>query len=979
MNIFHSLPSKLGIRLVVLVLAMCGSLLTAQNFEQIALEHLQGQAESYGLAPDDVSDMVVTDHYASRHNGVTHLYLRQTYQGIGIFQANVNINLMPSGKVINMGVACQANIARRIDRTTPSLSPQDAILAVATVYNLGSPIGVTPKETAQGRDLTQLYAGGNISQQDIPMRLMYVAVPGEKKLRLCWDLSILPNDNAHWWSVRLDAQTGEILSVIDWTNTCEFGHEEGEHFHDHGPLAEAEEHMELFAAPTPPAPMPPANTYTVFPDPIESPSHGVRSAVTNPWNLTASPFGWHDTNGAAGAESTETRGNNVNAQEDQNGNNGAGNAPDGGPTLEFNFPLNLNAAPATYEDAALTNLFFWNNRIHDVLYIYGFDEVSGNFQENNYGNGGAAGDRVNADGQDGSGLNNANFSTPPDGNNPRMQMFLWAANASTFFNVNAPGSIAGSYTAVEAGFGPGLTTTALTGNLVLVDDGSANPTEGCNALTNGAAVNGNIALIDRGNCQFVQKVINAQNEGAVACVVCNNQAGAPFAMGGANGAITIPSVMISQADCATIRAQLGAGVNVSLSNTGGAFQKDGDFDNGIIAHEYGHGVSNRLVGGPSNTSCLGNDEQMGEGWSDWLGLIMTIEPGDAGGNSRGIGTYAISQPTSGGGIRPAPYSTNMAINPFTYGDIQNTGAISRPHGVGFLWCNMIWDMSWDLIDLYGFDPDLDAGTGGNNIAMQLVMDGMKLLNCNPGMQDGRDAILQADTVLYNGIHGCLIWQAFARRGMGFSASQGNPNSRTDGVEAFDLPPFCNTLPVEWLYLSAEPGVQDIALSWAVAMEEQNQGFEIQRRPQFEETFTKVGYLDSKGSGASEYGFLDRNVHAGIRYEYRIKQIDYNGVSSYSNAVEAMITPNDQLTMSLVPNPAGSTVALQLDGQLENGAQVEVYNLVGKVMLERSMGEDEARVGINLNLTTLPAGHYLVKVNANGTTLTQRLMVSPTMR
>ncbi|MCL4105558.1 UNVERIFIED_CONTAM: hypothetical protein GTU68_057433 [Idotea baltica] len=667
---------------------------------------------------------------------------------------------------------------------------------------------------------------------------MYVASPEEKALRLCWDISILPKNNAHWWSIRLDAQTGKILSVIDWTNTCEFGPEDGEHLHDHGPLTTVEEGLDLFA-PTPlaVAPLPPSNTYTVFADPVESPSHGVRTAVTNPWNLTASPFGWHDTNGAAGPESTETRGNNVNSQEDQNGNNGAGNAPDGGPTLEFNFPLNLNSAPASYEDAALTNLFFWSNRIHDALYIYGFDEVSGNFQENNYGNGGAASDRVNADGQDGSGLNNANFSTPPDGNNPRMQMFLWAASA---------------------------------------------------------------------------------------------------------------------------------------------FQKDGDFDNGIIAHEYGHGVSNRLVGGPSNTSCLSNDEQMGEGWSDWLGLVMTIEPGDAGADGRGIGTYAISQPPSGGGIRPAPYSTNMAINSFTYGDIQNTGVISRPHGVGFLWCTMIWDMTWDFIDLYGFDPDLDAGTGGNNIAIQLVMDGMKLLNCNPGMQDGRDAILQADTILYGGIHGCLIWEAFARRGMGLSASQGSSNSRTDGNEAFDVPP-CILLPVEWLNLTAVPGVQDIALSWAVAVEEQNQGFEVERRAEFEEVFTKLGYLDSRGSGPSEYGFLDRNVHAGIRYEYRIKQIDYNGASSYSNAVEAMITPNDQLTMSLVPNPAGETVALQLEGQLENGAEVEVFNLVGQVMMRRSLGEGEARVGVSLNLSTLPAGHYLVKVNANGTTITQRLMVNPSLK
>ena len=126
--------------------------------------------------------------------------------------------------------------------------------------------------------------------------------------------------------------------------------------------------------------------------------------VSTPWDLTASPFGWHDTDGSNGAEFTYTRGNNVLAQEDQDGNNGNGDRPDGGAALEFDFPVDLTQDPSTYTDAATTNLFYWNNLIHDVWYHYGFDEASGNFQENNYGNGGADGDYVLADCQDGSGL-----------------------------------------------------------------------------------------------------------------------------------------------------------------------------------------------------------------------------------------------------------------------------------------------------------------------------------------------------------------------------------------------------------------------------------------------------------------------------------------------------------------------------------------------------------------------------------------------
>ncbi|KAA3623802.1 MAG: PKD domain-containing protein, partial [Bacteroidetes bacterium] len=220
--------------------------------------------------------------------------------------------------------------------------------------------------------------------------------------------------------------------------------------------------------------------------------------------------------------------------------------------------------------------------------------------------------------------------------------------------------------------------------------------------------------------------------------------------------------------------------------------QDADFDNGIIAHEYTHGISNRLTGGGDNADCLFNAEQMGEGWSDWYATVITIEPGDQGTDIRGMGTWSSGEPITGTGIRPAPYSTDFNINPYTYGDSNNEASISQPHGVGFIFATMLWDLTWALIDEYGGtpDPDLYQGTGGNNIAMQLVTEAMKIQPCNPGMVDGRDAILTADELLYDGAHQCLIWEVFANRGLGYSADQGSPSSRTDQVEAFDLPPLC---------------------------------------------------------------------------------------------------------------------------------------------------------------------------------------------
>ena len=101
-----------------------------------------------------------------------------------------------------------------------------------------------------------------------------------------------------------------------------------------------------------------------------------------------------------------------------------------------------------------------------------------------------------------------------------------------------------------------------------------------------------------------------------------------------------------------------------------------------------------------------------------------------------------------------------------------SGGLSIPHGVGTVWATAVWEMYWNLVDDHGFDPDLYNGTGGNNIAIQLVVDGLKLQGCNPTFLDARDAILAADVANNGGANECLIWSAFAKRGMGVNAQDG---------------------------------------------------------------------------------------------------------------------------------------------------------------------------------------------------------------
>jgi hypothetical protein len=143
------------------------------------------------------------------------------------------------------------------------------------------------------------------------------------------------------------------------------------------------------------------------------------------------------------------------------------------------------------------------------------------------------------------------------------------AAGTPLLHVSSPASIAGDYSVGTAAFGPALSSPGVTGNVVQALDPAdvAGPTtfDACSALTNGAAVAGNIALVDRGTCAFTVKVKNAQNAGAIAVIVANNVAGGPPpGLGGADPTITIPAVMIAQGDANTIKAQLGAGVVATL-------------------------------------------------------------------------------------------------------------------------------------------------------------------------------------------------------------------------------------------------------------------------------------------------------------------------------------------------------------------------------------------------------------------------------
>jgi extracellular elastinolytic metalloproteinase len=398
----------------------------------------------------------------------------------------------------------------------------------------------------------------------------------------------------------VSAETGEVIALYDWV--------------DHA-------------------------SYNVLPIGVNDPGDGVRSNILNPAVSNASPLGWHDWGG--GETSTLTMGNNVYAQENWAGGSTWQNnyRPNGGTPLSFNFGLNLDQVPDVYIDAATSNLFYWNNIIHDLFYQYGFDEPSGNFQDNNFNRGGLGNDAVQANAQDGAGYNNANFATPPDGSRPRMRMYVW--------NRSSP-------------------------------------------------------------------------------------------------------------------------------------MRDGDLDNGIIIHEYGHGISNRLTGGPSNVNCLSGGESggMGEGWGDWWATAFRQKSSYTRTNVFPMALYSNLA-----GIRKFPYTTVMSINPETYNYISRSG-YEGVHAKGEVWAGILWEVYWDFVDKHGFYSNWYQGEGGNNKILQNVVDGLKLQPCRPNFVQARDAIIQADTINFpDDDNYCTLWQAFAKRGLGVDAAMG-------GIESFDVPDEC---------------------------------------------------------------------------------------------------------------------------------------------------------------------------------------------
>lgn len=255
----------------------------------------------------------------------------------------------------------------------------------------------------------------------------------------------------------------------------------------------------------------------------------------------------------------------------------------------------------------------------------------------------------------------------------------------------------------------------------------------------------------------------------------------------------------------------------SFTWTGPNPDRDSGFDTEVLIHEFTHGLSNRIIGGP-NTNGLGGVGQprgLGEGFSDLYALHLLRQPNEDPDANYVVGGYAVFHlnPAFGVpanwednyyfGIRHFPYSTDLCVNPFTLVDMQpatyditpipSAGCAATPpvspwlatrsgspHDMGEIWAVTVWEARRNLVAKHG------AATG-NELMLQLLTDSLFLLQRNPTFIEARDAILAADLARTGGDNRCELWRGFAKRGMGLGAATPTSGSFT---EDFTFPDDC---------------------------------------------------------------------------------------------------------------------------------------------------------------------------------------------
>jgi hypothetical protein len=470
---------------------------------------------------------------------------------------------------------------------------------------------------------------------------------------------------------------------------------------------------------------------------------------------------------------TTTSGNNAEAFADLDANR-VFNAGDVRPEVRagrvLNYAYDQALEPLATSDqskAGTVNAFFVVNWMHDWWYDSGFTEATGNAQLDNFGRGGVAADPLLIQSQAGAntGLrNNADMATPADGARPRMRMFLWTAGADGV--LTAPSGVLRSDT-----FSAGPRTFNVTGDLAIGSDATAPTDDGCQPPI--ANVTGKIALLTYvAVCNSQTMVNNARAAGAIGVIVADGELDTPRAFGGSATA-NLPGLVIGKTDGLALKAALASGpVTITLQSTARGTERDGDLDNTVVAHEWGHYLHHRLARCGGSQQCGG----MSEGWGDFNALMLMLREDDNRDGVYAVAPYAIadgSADTAYFGLRRFPYSRDRTKNALSFRHIGDGAALptttpgfpggvnSEVHNTGEIWATMMWDVLNVLADEHGV-------TVARRRMTDYVVGGLLLAPTNATFTEQRDAILAAASALDTDDM-LLMAAAFAGRGLGSCA------------------------------------------------------------------------------------------------------------------------------------------------------------------------------------------------------------------
>jgi Fungalysin metallopeptidase (M36) len=225
-------------------------------------------------------------------------------------------------------------------------------------------------------------------------------------------------------------------------------------------------------------------------------------------------------------------------------------------------------------------------------------------------------------------------------------------------------------------------------------------------------------------------------------------------------------------------------------NPGGPFV-DSDFDAEVIIHEYTHGIFRRLA--PAAGGSQWN--AMNEGNSDFFALNYLTPPQASADGDFTSGSYSNRNFTRG--IRTRPFSTKVSVNDLSYADYGRVIAGPEVHADGEIWVQAMWELRSRLVKRFGYNE-------GRRRVAQLMIDAMKRAPANASYVDMRDALVAADRANYAGEDVNAIWEAFARRGLGYMAATNNGSSLRV-LPSQDLPsPLGKVRFFENVYYDGEP-------------------------------------------------------------------------------------------------------------------------------------------------------------------------------